>query len=92
VIAFVRKVPRREVPDLFKDFVGAGEQRGRHLNAERFGCFEIDREVELHRLFDGQVPRLRTLQNAINVVGHAAITRDEVWTIPDKAPNLDPIV
>src|SRR5256885_9127658 len=36
-----------------------GGQRGRNVNAERFGCLEIDDQLKLGRLLDGQVGRLR---------------------------------
>jgi len=41
--------PQQEVPDsdigraLFDHLVGAGEQRGRHIDAERLGGLEVDR-------------------------------------------------
>jgi hypothetical protein len=38
---------------LFDHLVGAGEQRGWHLEAERVGGLEVDHQLELGRLLDG---------------------------------------
>ena len=43
---------------LFDDVVGAGEQCGRHLNANLLRCPEIDHQFEFYRLLDRQVTRL----------------------------------
>src|ERR1700745_573582 len=41
--------------------VGAGEQRGRHFEAERLGRFEINYQLVFRGLLDGQVGRLGAL-------------------------------
>ena len=38
----------------FDHLVGAGEERGRDVKAESLGGLEIDHELELGRLLDGQ--------------------------------------
>src|SRR5258706_15806464 len=47
----------------FDHFVGAGEQRRRHVEAERPGGFEIEHKVEPGRLSDRQVCWLFALEN-----------------------------
>jgi hypothetical protein len=37
---------------LFDHLVGAGEQRGRFVEAERLGCLEVDHEVKFRGLLD----------------------------------------
>jgi hypothetical protein len=41
-----------ELPPSFDHLVGEGEQRGRHLKAERFGGLQVEDQLELGRLLD----------------------------------------
>jgi hypothetical protein len=50
---------RRAVARLFDHLVGAGEQRRRHLDAERLRGGQIDNQLELGRLLDRKVGGLR---------------------------------
>jgi hypothetical protein len=43
--------------DLLDDLVGAGEQRGRDVDAKRLGRFEIDRKLIPGRSFYRQISR-----------------------------------
>src|SRR5215467_14192494 len=43
---------------LLDHLIGASEQCGRHVEAERLGSLEIDTEVEMRRLLEWQVRRL----------------------------------
>jgi hypothetical protein len=49
----VSKVPTtdsvQQITSLFDHLVGAGEQRRRHAEAERFSSLEVDYEIELLR-------------------------------------------
>jgi hypothetical protein len=45
---------------LLDHLVGAGEERGRHLDPERFRGVQVDAQLELGRLVDGDLGRLRT--------------------------------
>jgi hypothetical protein len=49
---------------LFDHLVGAGQQRGRHIEAERFCSLEIDDKVELSWLHDRQVGGFFTAENS----------------------------
>jgi hypothetical protein len=50
-----------QTSELFDHLVGAGEQRGRHLDAECFRSLEIDPQVVFHRSLHRQVGGLRAL-------------------------------
>jgi hypothetical protein len=51
----------------FNQLVGAGEQRVWHSDTNGLSGFEIDDQLELGRLLDGQIGGLNTLENFINV-------------------------
>jgi hypothetical protein len=59
----VANVPNSEVVPLFNHLVGTGEQRRRHVEAERLGGLEIDDQLEPSRLLDRQVGRLGAFEN-----------------------------
>ena len=44
--------------------VGAGKQRRRHIEAERFSCLQVDDEFELGRLKDRQIGGLLPFKDA----------------------------
>ena len=56
---------------LFDHLVGAGEQCRRHVKAERLRGRQIDDEIELGRLLDRNIGRLRPAQNLVDIIGGA---------------------
>src|SRR5690349_8672067 len=65
----VGEVPQAEVDGLlFDHFVGAQQELFRNGQTDRFRRRVIDDKVELDRLLDWDVGRLRTAQNLVNVV------------------------
>ena len=50
-----RRMRRGKTASLFDHLVGAGEQHGRHLDAERLRGRQVDDEIELGRLLDRDV-------------------------------------
>src|SRR3954469_1535146 len=63
---------------LFDHLVGAGEQRRRKFEAQRFSSSEVDDEVEPCRLLDRKVSRLSTFKNAVYEIGRSSIQSENV--------------
>src|SRR5262245_4662658 len=66
--------------------VGAGEQRRRHLDAERLGGLEIDRQLVLGGRLDGQVARLLPPENTVDVVGGLSVLVSKINPVRDQPP------
>jgi hypothetical protein len=79
---------------LFDHLVGAGKQRGRDGNSERFGCLEIDHQIELGRLLNRKVGWLCALENLVNVASGSAKIVNLIWPVgrrpPASANSLSP--
>jgi hypothetical protein len=59
---------------LLDKLIGAQQEPFGDREAKRFGSRQVDNEIELGRLFDGDVARLRPAQNLVDIVGGAAGT------------------
>jgi hypothetical protein len=65
--ADVRFGPIADIACLIDYSVGAIEQRARHVQAKRFGGFEIDDKLEFDWLLDGQIGGLCSGQNLLHI-------------------------
>src|SRR5438876_7563190 len=73
---------------LFDHLVGAGEQCRWHNDAKRLCGLQIDHQLELGRLFDRQVGRLRTLENLVDEDGGPTIKISNIGSVGQKEARL----
>ena len=67
--------------------VGAGEQGRRDVEAHRTGRFEVDDQLVFGRLFDGQVGRLRAIQNFDDIARREPDRRSAVGAYDIRPPR-----
>ena len=61
-----RRARRREGGRSFDDLIRAQQQRRRDREAERLGGLQVDHQLELRGLLDGEVARLGTLDDLVS--------------------------
>ena len=74
---------------LFDHFVGEREQRPGHGEAERLGGVEVDRQLELRRLLDGQIGGFGPPENTIGVRRRAPEHVGHVNAIAQQTTGFD---
>jgi hypothetical protein len=77
MMIYKRRRPRRSP--------GCVEQRGRHIEAERFGGLEVDHQLVFCRRLHRQVGGLLALEDAIDITGGAAVKFVDVDPIGNEA-------
>src|SRR5687768_11621171 len=60
----------------------------RYREADLLGGLEIDRQLELRRLFDGKIAWLRAFENLVHVHGGATEQVGEVRSVGHESPSL----
>src|SRR5262252_839116 len=69
------------------DLMGSQQQRLRNREAERLSGLEVDDEVELDRLFDRKIRRLRALENPVYVHGGSTKEIRHARPVPHESPG-----
>src|SRR5262245_54065165 len=75
----------------FDHLVGAQQERLGDRQAQRLGGRQINGEVELGRLLDRDVARLRTTQNFIDITSSAPEKVQKVRSIGHQTSRFDPL-
>src|SRR5262245_56625619 len=80
-----------EAPEgrLLDHLVGAGEQRWRHLDAERLGGLEVHQKLVLGGRLHRQVSWCIALQTAIDVACRAPVLVDPIRSVGDQGAFRD---
>src|SRR2546425_8792175 len=73
---------------LFDDVVRPPQHRRRDRQAERLRRLEVDDQLELRWLLDGQIAGLRTLENLVHVGRGAPEQVSTVRSIGHQAPGI----
>src|SRR5882672_4984312 len=76
---------------LLNHLIRALQERRRDRQPEGLRGLEVDDQLELSRLFDGEIGGLRTLENAVDVRGRALHKMLAVVAVGHEPPGLDKI-
>src|SRR5262245_4664843 len=71
--------------DSLDHLVGAGDERGRKLEAKRLGSFEVHDEIELRGLQYRQISRFLALEDACSVDANLPVCVSNIRPIADQA-------
>ena len=74
------------IPESSDNSVGSSENVRRNRQADLFSSFQIDHELELHRLLNRKVSGLGAFQDLVDVGCGASIIIRSVRTVGHKAP------
>jgi hypothetical protein len=69
--------------------VGAREHRWRHFQTKRLGGLDVDNQLELRRLLNGEIAGLGAFENLVHVGGGAPNLINKVRSIGYEASGID---
>jgi hypothetical protein len=73
----------------FDHLVGARDECRRHFEAERLGRFEIDEQLDFHRLLDGEIGGLSPLEYISGVETELPIRIEQVGSVAYETTGLN---
>src|SRR5882762_7073894 len=68
------------------------QQRRRDGEADGLGRLEVDDQLELRRLLDREIPRLRALEDLVDEESRAPEEIRVVRAVTDESTSLDPLL
>src|SRR5262245_26803926 len=87
-IAYVCYGPKADIA-LFDHLVSELLEMHRHVEAQRFGCLEVDDKLIFRRRLHGHVGWLLPLENTVDVAGGAPVHFDPIGGIREQAASGD---
>src|SRR5437773_2482398 len=85
-----RACGRAPAHDLLDDLIRPQQQGPGDGKAERVRSLEVDHQLELRGLLDGQIPRLGALQDLVDVGGGTVEQVWKIWAIRHQAAGIHP--
>src|SRR5437867_11190889 len=79
----------REHVSLLDDLIRPCQHRRRDGDAESFRGLQVDDKLELARLLDREVGRLRALQYPVHVKGDPSVLIPHVYSVRHEAASID---
>src|SRR5215831_17082762 len=73
---------------LLDQLVSECEQRGRYGETERLGDLDVNDQLELSRLLDGEVGGLCPLQDLVHEAGSLPVEVDDARPVRHQAPRI----
>src|SRR5229473_6105404 len=70
------------------DLICPPQHRRRDRQAEGLGGLEVDHQLELCRLLDGQVARVRALQDLVDENGNTSVEHGKVHAVRDEGSGF----
>jgi hypothetical protein len=97
VFCDVRFVPKADSRTASKKqsldhFIGCGKKCRRNCQAKRLGRLEVDYHFEFDRGLDGQLARLRALEDAIDVGRRAPMVIRRVISVGEQATDFSELM
>src|SRR5215831_2551805 len=71
------------------DFIRSRQQIRRHRQADLLGRFQIDHQLELHRLLDWNVCGLGAFEDLVDMHGNSPVYPFEIWSIGHQPSSFD---
>src|SRR5262245_24034713 len=89
VLSMRNKLREQKAWNALEQLISLCDEQRRHFEPERLGGLEVDHQLELCGLLDGQVGGLGALEDLVHVGSGAPSQISAVHSIGHKAPGID---